>query len=149
MKHRIALGALLALFLALLSACGNSGTTNTTAGTPTRVPASGTVQVTLRDTEVESSRTTFLAGQAYYFVVTNKGSSPHNFIIDIRRKAPVPQGSEDRILYMVDQAKLPPGATNRFTYVFPLSAPESSVQFATHLAGPGGPGVVIPVAVKR
>ncbi len=148
-RSLIALSMFLGLLVALLSSCGSSGTTGSAAGTPTQTPASGKVQVTLQDSHLESSRTTFMAGQAYTFVVTNKGSSPHNFIIDIRRKAPAPQGPQDRILYMVDQSQLPPGATKTFTYTFPLSTPESSVQFATHLGSIDKPGVVIPVDVRR
>lgn len=149
-KNRRVLGALLAIAITLLTACSSSGTpSNTSHVTPTTAPSHEAVQVTLLDNKIESSRTTFIAGRPYVFVVTNQGTSPHDFIIDTRVDGPAPGGVPDRILYIINSTQLPPGATKSFTFSFPLSDPKQAVQFNTHLAGPNGAGVLLPVDIKR
>src|SRR5947209_6508584 len=91
MKYRIMLAALLAV-AALLTACGGGTvTTGSTSPTPPATSAAAStrqVQVTLTDSKVTSSRTTFMANVPYDFTVTNKGTVPHNFIIQTRIKGP-------------------------------------------------------------
>lgn len=151
MKSRIVLGAFLALVVALLTACGGTTSSNGTRAT-TPVPSSGDqVKVTVTDTNISSSMTTFSADTPYSFVVTNKGHAAHDFIIRTRPKGPrvAGQGNEG-ILYIISANHLPPGATRNFTYAFPLSTPQSDVEFSEHLAGPtGGPGPLIPVQIKK
>ncbi|GCE06927.1 hypothetical protein [Dictyobacter aurantiacus] len=150
MKRYAALGVFLGLLLAILGGCsGSNGATSKASGAPSGVATSNSVQVTLQDKNLKSSRTTFIAGRAYTFVVTNKGTAPHNFIIDTRRDAPTSQGANNRILFMIDQSKLPPGATRSVTYTFPLSTPQSTVQLATQLGSIDNPGIVIPITVKK
>ncbi len=155
MKQRIIAGMLMVMCMTLivtLTACSSGGGLSNGSPTPTAVPASPhKVLVTVTDSSITSSITTFMSGTSYDFVVTNKGHSPHDFLIKERPKGsmtgPPPH---DGVLYIVNSTQLKPGATRSFNFEFPISAPQSDVQFTTHLAGPsGGPTVQIPVQVKQ
>ena len=153
MKQRIVSGMLAvasAIFIVALAACNSAGTSsnNSTAPTPV-IPGSRRVDVTITDNSITSSIRTFKTGITYTFVVTNKGHVPHDFIIKERAKGPNPGPlPHDGVLYVMSSTQLTPGATRSFNYVFPISAPQTDVQFTTHLAGPGGSeGPYIPVQV--
>ena len=69
------LAATLALFVVVgLAACGTAQTTTP----PTQTQ---TVHVTLTDTGISATPTTFHAGMRYHFVVTNTGTVAHEFLI--------------------------------------------------------------------
>jgi hypothetical protein len=143
MKQRIISRMLVvvsALFMVVLAACGSGGSTSNTSTAPTPVtPDSHQVNVTITDNSITSSIRTFKTAISYNFVVTNKGHAPHDFIIKERAKGPNPGPlPHDGVLYVLSSTQLTPGATRSFSYVFPITAPQTNVQFTTHLAGPGG-----------
>jgi uncharacterized cupredoxin-like copper-binding protein len=153
MKQRIISGMLVvvsAIFMVVLAACGSGGTSSNTSTAPTPVTSgSHQVQVTVTDNKITSSITTFKTGITYDFVVTNKVHAPHDFIIKERAKGPNPGTlPHDGVLYIMNSTQLTPGTTRSFNYEFPISAPQTNVQFTTHLAGPGGAAApTIPVQV--
>jgi hypothetical protein len=104
------------------------------------------VCVTLMDSKIESSHVTFFVGYPYNFVVTNNGKVPHDFIIKTEPQGPNPGGLYDEILYIA--RAIPPGASRSFVYAFPITAPQSAVEFATSLADPADAGVLLPVQVE-
>jgi hypothetical protein len=116
------------------------------SGYPTDPPACNAACVTLTDTKIASSRVTFTAGEPYYFVVTNEGKVPSNFIITAELQILNPGSQYNPILYI--SSTIPPGASRNFTFAFPITAPQGAVEFATTLVDPGGPGVLLPVQVE-
>lgn len=150
MKNRAIIGMFLAFLAILLAACSSHATTS--AGTHAAVTPTSTslvVHVSLLKNTIQSSRVTFVAGESYTFSVTNKTSNPINFIIDTRPQGPAPSGTAPKVLYIINSTQLPAGATKIFAYQFPITAPQSSVQFAEELPGPNGAGVRIPVQVTK
>jgi hypothetical protein len=145
MKYRMLFSICLIVFIGILAGCGGS---STKSASPTNTPTARKVTVTLTDSTLESSVTTFTAGLVYSFVVTNKGKNVHDFIIRTRPNGPV-TNPQSGVLY--DTKELQPGTTRSFSFAFPLSAPQSQVQFASEYAGPNanGAGIQIPVEVKQ
>ena len=148
MKYRLVLGLFLVPFLLLLAACGSSTTPSSGQGQATPSP-SQTVQVTLSDSKVESSLTTFTAGMPYHFVVTNRGQVVHQF-------AMTPMGmdmehmSVDEMhhsaLFMYDSVA--PGETRAFNYIFAMSSAGRSFEFACGTQGHYGAGMQLPFMVN-
>jgi ABC-type oligopeptide transport system substrate-binding subunit len=64
-KYRFVSGIFLVTFILILAACGSSTTTSSSQQGQTTPSGSQTVQVTLSDTKVDSSMTTFTAGMPY------------------------------------------------------------------------------------
>ena len=150
MKSRLIIGAFLAFLTIVLAACSSHATTS--AGTHAATAPTSTspvVHVSLLKNTIQSSRVTFVAGQNYTFSVTNKRSTPSNFIIDTRPQGPSLSGTQPKVLYLINSLQLPPGKTKVFSYTFPITAPQSAVQFAEELPGPNGAGVRIPVQVTK
>ncbi len=143
--------ACLVFCMLLLAACGNStsGGPSTQPSAPTSV-ADRQVQVTLTDSTITSSRTTFKANIPYDFIVTNKGTAAHDFIIRRRIRGPAVTPQTDQgILHIVSSTQLAPGTTLHFSFEFPQASIQSDVQFSEHLAGPGaGQGPHIPVQIE-
>ena len=150
MKSRVIIAAFLAFLTLLLAACGSHATTSAgTHAATTPTSTSLVVHVSLLKNTIQASRVTFVAGESYTFSVTNKRSSPSDFIIDTRPKGPSLSGTQPKVLYLIDSLQLPPGKTKIFSYQFPITAPQSAVQFAEELPGPNGAGVRIPVQVTK
>ena len=154
MKKRIVFGLALVILLALLAACG--GTKSAESGThttsKTAVPtytSSRQVHVTITDKGISSSMKTFQNGIPYFFVVTNNGSASHNFIIKTYAQGSEPgtPQAQQGVLYTV--GRIAPGTTQTFTYQFPIVSPQSHLQFASQLNGPGGHEIDIPVEVTQ
>lgn len=154
MKRCFIIGLFLALSAILLAACSGQTSPNASSGTQSQVNGTSTVttnevHVVLTDTTITSSMTTFRPNVPYTFVVTNKGHATHDFIIRTRIQGPAThQQTQQGLLYSL-RNPLAPGATTKFTYEFPISTPQSNVQFATQLPSPKGNGISIPVQVKR
>lgn len=145
-KARMVLGLFLALSLVLLVACGGSTASSHTSSAPSGVPE---VHITLTDTSITSSLTTFTAARPYYFIVTNKGHAPHNFIIRQQVQGPALNPQKDKgILYQITSSQLQPGATQSFTFQFPLSAPQSHFQFASGILTQTGATILLPIEVQ-
>lgn len=157
MKYRILLTACLGFVLLLVAACGTS--TPTPGGNTGKTPGSSassktttnTVNVTITKNGIQSSRTTFYADRVYNFVVTNKDTSPHDFIIRTKPESvPLTPTTNQGILHIINSTHLPPNGTSSFTYQFPINTIQSNVEFLTHLTGPNGQsGKILPVQVRR
>ncbi len=143
--------------LILVTACGggSSATSHPSASASPTESVRG-VKVTITDATITSSQNTFTANTPYDFTVTNKGNSPHSFIIRDRPGQGVVRPPQQKgILYLIPSNQLPPGATKSFRFAFPDATGQStttqgnssSVQFTTQLTN--GSAVAIPVKVLR
>jgi uncharacterized cupredoxin-like copper-binding protein len=153
-KNRLVFGIVLLIIVAIVTACGGSKSSESGANTTTKTPvptytSSRQVRVTITDKSISSSMKTFQAGVPYFFVVTNNGSSSHNFIIkeNPSRSEPGSPQSQEGIIYSV--GSIPPGATHTFTYQFPIVSPNTHLQFASQLNGPGGHEIYVPVPERE
>jgi uncharacterized cupredoxin-like copper-binding protein len=141
MKKTILLSVIIPTLL-FLAACGTSAPTQPAASAPQAAPSTGSgtsadpgqgteVDITLADNTIQSSLTTFKAGQPYRFVVINNGNHLHNFNIS----TPVSDaGSLDAALsgalLSVTQDKLPIGGGTTVVYTFPASAVGKPLEFS-------------------
>ncbi len=139
MKHNLlvlALGVVLALALV---GCGG-GATGGPAGAPTVGGAPEEVQVSLSDFKVESSKTDFVVGQPYRFVITNKAQIPHEWVV-----APRGATAESQFLTEVEEDELAAGASVTHDFTFSQAG---DYEFSCHVPGHYEAGMVIPVTVK-
>lgn len=77
MKRWFSLGCVFTILLTGLTACGE-GAFSAKSVTP---PSVITVQMTLTDLSIQSSLTTFAKGVPYHFIITNKSSKEHEFLL--------------------------------------------------------------------
>jgi uncharacterized cupredoxin-like copper-binding protein len=143
-KNRILGGIVSIVILAafILAACG---------GTPApKNPVD--VQITVNEFNITSSLTSFSVGVPYQFVVSNKGSAPHEiFIMAVTNE----QMSADQIQALKAAAldgitgdDLTPGATQSMTYTFTKAYPAGTLEFACHVTGHYEAGMKLPIIVK-
>ena len=149
----------LALCLVLLAACGNNATTSTaTAAAPAAtvaptqptIPTGDTaVQITLQNIKIHSSITTFKMGVPYFFVITNKDSVEHEFMIS-------PAGMGGHIMSsammgvtfaLVENIK--PHTIRTLAYTFKYPEPAGSIEFACHYGDHYAMGMLLPVIVVK
>lgn len=131
---------LLTLLMVVLTACGGS----TAPAGPQQV------QVTLSEYKITSSVTTFSPGTSYHFVVTNKGQTPHEFMLMPMRMYREGMSMDEMhkiALHMIDNVV--PGETRTFDYTFAASMMGQNVEFACHLPGHYEAGMHLPVMVNR
>jgi len=129
-------GLLAALLLGASGMAGCSGPSSATS-----------VQVTLRDTSIESSLSTFAVGVLYHFVVTNDGTTAHEFMI-----APPPTAATEQDMRSVALAYIPPfapGTAQLVDYTFTQPATSGSLEFACHLGGHYQLGMKLPITVTQ
>src|SRR5437762_13721288 len=89
MKHRSIFVVVALLLFIGVQACGS------TAGkSPTTSSGSQEVQVTETEYKIDSSVTSFVAGQTYHFVVKNLGSIAHEFMIMPKSEGPSMSGMD-------------------------------------------------------
>ncbi len=135
---------LMVLAMAVLAACGGGAGASSSGGSPVQV------QVTLSDFKVDSSLTTFSTGVPYHFVVTNKGSVAHEFLIMApaqgvtSSESQLPQGA----LAGIAGKDLPAGGTKTLDYTFTAAAPAGTLEFACHLPGHYEAGMHLPIVVQ-
>ena len=149
MKYRFVLVLFLVTFIPILAACGSNTTSSSSKPGQTTPPVSQTVQVTLSDTKVDSSLTTFTAGMPYHFVVTNTGQVAHQFVM-----MPMGMGMEHMsademhhaALYMYDSVA--PGETRMFDYTFATSYAGQSLEFVCGTQGHYAAGMQLPFMVN-
>ncbi len=125
--------SLLLLSMAIIIACGSSGSTGTVGSTKTNATVQRqSVQVTLVEYKITSSTTTFHVGVPYHFVVTNKGTIPHEFMV-------MPPMSDNMSMASMDSAALvfipilSPGQTSTIDYTF--TKPDAHLEIACHFSG--------------
>jgi len=135
-KYRLMLGCFLITFILALTACGSSTAPSAASPVQSNPSVSQNVQVTITDTTLMSSLSTFAPGMRYHFVVTNSGQVSYVFIM-----APVGMNMEHMsigqmhhaALYMFDQ--MAPGQTRAFDYTFAQSAAGGHFQFTCYPLG--------------
>ena len=145
MKHRLGLIGLLTIALLLLSACGGrEGSTAT--------PSTNAVQVQVKEADftISSSVTSFTPSTTYHFVVTNNGTTIHEFMIMPKAEgnmSGMPMGNMDKMaLASIDNIN--PGETKTLDYTFPASTANSQPEFACYLPGHYESGMKLGVIVK-
>jgi uncharacterized cupredoxin-like copper-binding protein len=110
---------------------------------------SNEVQITLTEFKIEPSMTTFKTGVTYHFVVTNKGSAPHEvWIMPPADDNITPDQVKQMALAGLGSSDLTPGATKTFDYTFKDPAPAGKLEFACHLPGHYDQGMHIPIIVN-
>jgi len=125
------LGAsLIALLILTLSACGGAAAPKTPVD----------VQVTANEFKFDSSVTTFSVGTPYHFVLTNKGTVGHDWMI-------IAQGETDetKSLIEIEDSDFLPGKT--LTKDFTFTKP-GNYEFACHVQGHYEAGMVLKIVVK-
>jgi uncharacterized cupredoxin-like copper-binding protein len=123
--------SLIALLILTLSACGGG------AATP-KTPVE--VQVTATEFKFDSSLTTFSVGTPYHFVLTNKGSVGHDWMI-----LAAGEKDETKSVVEVEDTDFPPGKTLTKDYTF---TQPGNYEFACHVAGHYEAGMVLKIVVK-
>lgn len=122
--------SLIALLVLTLSACAG-------AATP---PAPVEVQITATEFKFDSSLTTFAVGTPYHFVITNKGTVGHDWMI-------IAQGEKDetKSVVEVEDSDLQPGkaVTKDFTFT-----QAGNYEFACHVEGHYESGMVLRIVAK-
>jgi hypothetical protein len=134
MKRPFCLTSLLVALLLLLTACGGEGNAPGSSGPS----SSQTVQVTETAFHIASSRTSFVPGQIYHFLVTNRGKVAHEFLILPRAEGSMSGLPMDKmhrkVLAMIDTIK--PGETKALDYTLPSSTANAHPAFARFTARP-------------
>jgi hypothetical protein len=120
------------------------GTTIPVTSTPT-VTNGREVTVTVTNTQIQSSTTTFQENVPYTFIITNKGNAAQNFIIGKKTPQGQPVAGE---YYIVPSDQLPPNQTRSFTYTFPSGSSHEQMEFTNHQQGPTGQGAELPIKVN-
>jgi uncharacterized cupredoxin-like copper-binding protein len=87
------------------------------------------VQVELKDFGVTPERTAFIAGQPYRFLVTNAGTTPHEFVLEPAGEVDEPLEVDEREGEIEDIA---PGTTKELVWTF---AEPGDYQMACHVPG--------------
>lgn len=141
MKRRSIFPTLL-LFALILSACG------------ARAEGPQIVEVSLTEFAVQSELTSFEAGRAYRFVVTNSGALNHEFTImppgttGAMEMEGQDMGDMSGALVHIAADQLPPGASVTVDYVFSQPASLGSLEFACYVPGHYEAGMFVPIGVE-
>jgi uncharacterized cupredoxin-like copper-binding protein len=123
----------------LLSACGSNN--------------SEKVEVSLTEFGIESSTTTFEAGQRYVFEIINEGALAHEFTVSEPLRdmgmADHEMGGADHDMSMallhIGEDELAPGSTVTIEFTFTNAA--DGLEFACHLTGHYEAGMFTPITV--
>ncbi len=126
----VLISSLIAALILTLSACAGAATSKTPVE----------VQVTATEFKFDSSLTTFSVGTPYRFVLNNKGSVGHDWMI-------IAQGEKDetKSLIEVEDSDWQPGKT--ITKDFTFTQP-GNYELACHVAGHYEAGMVLKIVVK-
>jgi len=144
MRQALARSSVLMSVLLVLAFLGVTGCGYNSTG------QSGNVNVTLYDTRIDSSQTTFTPGMSYHFVVVNKGAVNHELMI-------MPQGtgqgmgsmSMDQLDHMAlaRTGDMAPGMMKTFDYTFMSTMAGQHPEFGCYY--PGHDLMRLPVSVTR
>lgn len=142
---RLAAVALIAVLAgAILTACASQARM-----APTSTPAVQTVTVTLTDTTVTASQTTFRPGVRYHFIVTNRGTHPHQFwlmpqqMAQTMRQMPMAQWHQQ---LMYSSQDIGPGMMATFDYTFTMPMAQQQLAFSCYTAS-GQSVIEMPIRV--
>ena len=124
------ISSLIAMVILTLSAC--------TSKPASKAPVE--VQVTITEYKFDSSLTTFSVGAPYHFVLNNKGTLAHDWMI-------MPQGETDegKALIKVEDSDLQPSKT--LTKDFTFTQP-GNYEFACHVQGHYEAGMMLKIVAK-
>jgi uncharacterized cupredoxin-like copper-binding protein len=139
MSYRIFALLSLAMLGLALAACAGT-TPGAPAGAPTLAQPEE-VQITLTEFKIDSSKTTFKKDVPYRFVITNKGTVAHEFVI-----APRGEKEDSKFLTEVEEDELPVGASQTHEYTFTQTG---DLEFSCHVPGHYEGGMVLPITVTE
>ncbi len=130
------------VFLVLLGV-GVAACAGTTPSGPAAAPAveqPEEVQINLTEFRVETPKTEFQMGKPYRFVITNKGTIAHEWVI-------APRGATDdgEFLTEVEEDDLPMGGKATHEYTFTEAG---EFEMSCHVPGHYEAGMKIPITVK-
>jgi uncharacterized cupredoxin-like copper-binding protein len=145
MKPRFLLAILISMLSIALAACGGTTTASSGSTTPSASGAT-TVQVSLVDFKVQSSLTTFKVGVPYHFVVTNNGTTTHEFMALPVAKETASEDERDAAEFF-EVSELEPGHTGTADYTFTQAYPAGVVEFACHVGSHFEAGMKLPFTV--
>jgi uncharacterized cupredoxin-like copper-binding protein len=142
MNIRRVVGAVIALVLLTLTACGanTNGSTGAAPGTPE-------VRVELSEFAFGLPVTTFERGKTYRFVVTNTGTTEHELMITPRES----HGTSSEHLHEQSLATvhhLAPGATETVEVTFPADVKSEALELSCRVPGHYEAGMKLPISVK-
>lgn len=123
---------LFALLVLTLSAC--AAATAPASQTPVEV------QVAASEFKFDSSLTTFKVGTTYHFVITNKGTVGHDWMIIARGEK-----DETKALIAVEDSDLQPGKSVTRDFTFTKAG---DYEFACHVAGHYEAGMVLKITAE-
>lgn len=92
------------------------------------------VQVTLSDSRIEASRTTFSPGIPYHFTVTNRGTHAHELMIDRLGMRDLPMSGMDAMTVMT-VGNLSPGETKALDFTFTSAMTQQDLEFGCYYLG--------------
>jgi uncharacterized cupredoxin-like copper-binding protein len=106
-----------------------------------------TVFVTLVDFKIYSTVTTFKVGVPYYFVVTNRGPSVHEFAIfpDKPDGSPLPMDVQ-YVHRLIEIEQVAPGSTIKLNFVFSAAGRD---EIACQMRGHYQAGMRLPIVVNK
>src|SRR5581483_9935288 len=107
----------------------------------TPAASANTVAVTMTDMKFASSTTTFVVGRPYTFVVTNRGATAHEMVIEKRGVVDQPLRSGDQ---EAEASNVQPGQTKTLTWTF---AEPGEYQLACLIPGHYEAGMVLDIEV--
>lgn len=129
---RIYRNILISLFLVgvmgLLAACAS------VPASPGAVGPATEVTVKLSEFSIQSSLTSFQAGKAYHFVVTNEGKTAHELMLMPQNMSGMDMGTMDKEA-LATISNIAPGQTSILDYTFPADDKGKSIEFSCHLPG--------------
>lgn len=145
-QYRVLFSLMLGTLLLVLAACGNTSNTSgmNMGGSPRPASPMGTmktgtrmtsVQVTLSEYRITSSVTSFTAGTAYHFVVTNNGKLAHEFMIAPSNMMPGMSMDEMHKMAVAVIDMLAPGETKTIDVTFPPADAGKPLELACHMPG--------------
>lgn len=144
MKIRALMALALAGVMALIAGCSSGA--NGASGKPV------TVNVTLSEFSIKSSRTDFKVGVPYHFVITNKGKLPHELMIMPKMKEGMKGMDMEELdklaLATVEEDDLPADAEQTLDVTFDKPYESGQLEMSCHIKGHYEGGMHVPIAVQ-
>ncbi len=127
-----------------LAACSGGGGSSGGSNSPVKV------NVTETEFQIQADTTSFKVGTPYQFVVTNKGTTSHEFLI--MKTGPASMTADEvkaATLASLTQDQLTAGATKTLDYTFTDADAGQSLEFACRLPGHYEGGMHTPITVTK